>query len=203
MPYPPPPTSCARSTPDTEERLSRRVKEPPVLQVIPMRCGSRIPITKWVSLLLFSCSVMSHSWWPHTLAHQAPLSRGLSRQEYWSGLPSPSPGDIPDSGAEPSSPALAGRFFTTEGPGKPSVDISLVYKQTHPLRFPCSNNWVYATSEWDHVEDTCFGRYFSRSLACISSILSLPAPNQFFKSYPSHMKESIPPGFTSFLQHLH
>jgi len=41
------------------------------------------------------------------------------RQEYWSGLPFTSPGDLPDSGIEPKSPALAGRFFTTESPGKP------------------------------------------------------------------------------------
>ena len=50
---------------------------------------------------------------------QAPLSMGFSRQEYWSGLPFPSTGDLPDPGAGPQSPALAGRFFTTEPPGKP------------------------------------------------------------------------------------
>ena len=41
-----------------------------------------------------------------TAAHQAPLSMGFSRQEYWSGSPFPSPGDLPDPGAEPGSPAL-------------------------------------------------------------------------------------------------
>ena len=49
-------------------------------------------------------------------AHQAPLSMGLSKQEYWSGLPCPPPGDLPDPGIKPTSPtspALAGRFFTT------------------------------------------------------------------------------------------
>ena len=53
---------------------------------------------------------------PWTIAHQAPLSMGFSRQEYWSGLPGPSPGDLPDPGIEPTSlvsPALAGGFFTT------------------------------------------------------------------------------------------
>ena len=44
---------------------------------------------------------------------------GFSRQEYWSGLPFPSPGDLPDPGIEPMSPALAGGFFTTEPLGKP------------------------------------------------------------------------------------
>ena len=50
------------------------------------------------------------------VAHQAPLSMGFSRQEYWSGLPFPPPGNLSDPGIEPvplTSPALAGRFFTT------------------------------------------------------------------------------------------
>ena len=71
-------------------------------------------------LLLFSHSVTSDSFaisW--TVAHQASLSMGYPRQEYWSGLPFPSTGYFPNSGIEPGSPALAGRFFTTEPPGKP------------------------------------------------------------------------------------
>ena len=57
-----------------------------------------------------------------TVANKAPLSMGFPRQEYWSGLPFPPPGDLPDPGIEPTSsvsPALAGEFFTTEPPGKP------------------------------------------------------------------------------------
>ena len=54
---------------------------------------------------------------PWTVAHQASLSMGFSRQEYWSGLPFPSPEDLPDPGIKLTSPALAGRFFTTEPPG--------------------------------------------------------------------------------------
>ena len=52
---------------------------------------------------------------------QAPLSVRFLRQEYWSGLPFPSPGNLPDLQIEPTSPALAGRFFTTEQPGKPHI----------------------------------------------------------------------------------
>ena len=51
-----------------------------------------------------------------TVSHQASLSMGFSRQEYWSGLPCPPPGDLPNPGLKPTSlmsPALAGRFFTT------------------------------------------------------------------------------------------
>ena len=51
--------------------------------------------------------------------HQAPLSMGFRRQEYWRGLPFPSPGDLSDPGIEPVSPTLADGFFTTEPPGKP------------------------------------------------------------------------------------
>ena len=51
---------------------------------------------------------------PWTVTCQAPLSIGFPRQEYWSGLPFPSPGDLPDSGIKPMPPALAGGFFTTE-----------------------------------------------------------------------------------------
>ena len=52
-----------------------------------------------------SRSVMSDSAIPWTIAHLAPLSMGFSRQEYWSELPFPSPGDLPDPGIEPRSPA--------------------------------------------------------------------------------------------------
>ena len=59
---------------------------------------------------------------PWAVARQAPLSMGFPRQEYWSGLPFPSPGDIPDPRIEPRPSALAGRFFTTEPPGKSRED---------------------------------------------------------------------------------
>ena len=59
---------------------------------------------------------------PGTVACQAILSKGLPRQKYWSGLPFPTPGGLLNPGVEPALPAsaaLAGRFFTTEQPGKP------------------------------------------------------------------------------------
>ena len=59
------------------------------------------------------------------VAPQASLSVGFPRQEYWSGLPFPSPRDLPDPGIEPTSPALAGVFFTTVQPGKPVSHVSL------------------------------------------------------------------------------
>ena len=58
---------------------------------------------------------------PRTVAHQAFLSMGLSQEEYWSGLPFPRPGVLPNPGIESMSPALAGGFFTNEPPGKPKI----------------------------------------------------------------------------------
>ena len=73
--------------------------------------------------LFCSCCWVTELCWlfvtPGTVARQAPLSMGFSRQEYWSGLPFLSPGNLPNPGTEPKSPALAGRFFTIEPPWKP------------------------------------------------------------------------------------
>ena len=66
---------------------------------------------------------------PWTIARQAPLSMGFSRQEYWSGLPFSPPGHLPQRGIEPTCPALAGGCFTSEPPGKPTE------KQSGPV-FP-------------------------------------------------------------------
>ena len=61
---------------------------------------------------------MSDSATPWTVAYQASLSMGFSRQEYWSGLPFPSPGDLPDPGIEPESPVLRADALPSEPPGK-------------------------------------------------------------------------------------
>ena len=65
-----------------------------------------------------SCLTHCHPW---TIAHQDPLSMGFPREECWSGLLFPSPGDLPDPGIHSTSPVPAGRFFTVELPEKPSV----------------------------------------------------------------------------------
>ena len=76
-------------------------------------------------LLLFSHWINSFvTLW--TVAHQVPLSMGSPRQEYWSGLPFPSPGDLPDPGIQPVSPALADASFTT------SESHSVVYDSLRP-----------------------------------------------------------------------
>ena len=65
-----------------------------------------------------SCSVMSDSVTPWTVAHQVPLSMRFSRQEYWSGLPCPSPGGLPDPGIEPGFPTLQADSLLPKPPGK-------------------------------------------------------------------------------------
>ena len=77
----------------------------------------------WECMCMLSHSVISKSFEiPWAVAQQDPLFIGFSRQEYWSGLPIPSSGDLPNPGMKPESsvaPTLAGGFFTTEAPGKP------------------------------------------------------------------------------------
>ena len=103
---------------------------------------------------------------PQTVAGQAPLSVGFSRQVYWSGLPFPPPGDLPNPGIELTSPALAGRCFTTEPPlyylkppGQPVGSRQSFSKQTAwgprgemPWAWtptPCSWNTTHK-KEWDN-----------------------------------------------------
>ena len=67
---------------------------------------------------------------PMTVAHQTPLTIGFSRQEYWSEVPFPPPGDLPNPGTEPTSPeatVLVSEFFTTEPPGKPTDRKEILY----------------------------------------------------------------------------
>ena len=75
-----------------------------------------------------SCIQLFATLW--TIALQAPLSMGFSRQEDWSGLPRPPPGDLPNPGTEAvslTSLALAGRFLTIRAPGKPFLRDRTVY----------------------------------------------------------------------------
>ena len=67
------------------------------------------------------------------MAHQAPLSIGFSRQEYLSGLPFPSPGDLPNPGIMPGSPAMHADFFSSEPPGKPSGRAIVMQTSLLPL----------------------------------------------------------------------
>ena len=73
---------------------------------------------------ILSHSVMSDFAIPWTVALQDPLSMEFPKQEYWSGLPFPSPGDLPDLGIKSSSPTLQAESLPTEPPGKPQLPYS-------------------------------------------------------------------------------
>ena len=92
----------------------------------------------WVFVLFL---VMSDSCNPVDYSLPGSSVRGFSRQEYWSGLPFPSPGDLPDPGMEPASPALAGIFLTIEPPGKPLVEGMLTLKRLLYLRKEQNNTY--------------------------------------------------------------
>ena len=112
---------------------------------------------------------LSHVWlsvttW--TVAHQALLSVGFSRQAYWSRYPFPSPGDLPDPGIEPASPALAGRYFTTEPSGKPIEFIA--YVNHHPTFTIVHEIWMHVKVEFKtaphlRTKEICL---FPRCCAC-------------------------------------
>ena len=95
-----------------------------------------------IKYLNFVCVSVSQSYLtletPWAVAHQAPLSKRFSRQEYWRGLPFPSPGDLPDPGIEPTFPALQVDSLLSEPPGKSpqfsdtiKIQLSLERKLRH------------------------------------------------------------------------
>ena len=77
-------------------------------------------------MIAHACSDVSDFAIPSTSAHHTSPSMELSRQEYWTGLPFLLPGELPNPGIKLTSPALAGKFFTTEFPGKPITMITIV-----------------------------------------------------------------------------
>ena len=79
---------------------------------------------------------------PWTVAYQAPLSMGFSRQEYWSGLPFPSPEDLPDTETEPRSPSLQADALPSEPPGKPVIKFKHKI-QAHINMYMCTSEYVY------------------------------------------------------------
>lgn len=83
--------------------------------------GKKFQLETCRTNVLFSREVMSDFVTPWSVALQASLSMGLFQQEYWSGFPSP--GDPPNPVIQPESPAMAGRFFTAQPPGKPLREV--------------------------------------------------------------------------------
>ena len=98
-------------------------QQPPPMEKVTMLSNGKGEylkyIVKKVQVKLLSCVQLFSTPW--TIAHQAPLSIGFSRQEYWYGWPFLSPGDLSHPGIEPTSPEMAGGLFTTEPPGKSPI----------------------------------------------------------------------------------
>ena len=78
---------------------------------------------------------------PWTVAYQAPPSIGFSRQEYWSGLPFSSPGDLPDSGIELGFPTLGADALTSEPPGKPIMPYQII--KIYLWRYLTHHSFIY------------------------------------------------------------
>ena len=123
-------------------------------------------MSEWVKLL-------SHVWLfatPWTVAHQAPASMGFSRQEYWSGLPFPSPGDLPDLGIEPRSPALRADALPSEPPGNLVYDKRIIWLKAH-LDKEQSKTFGEASQRWKTFCERENRLGVSRS-RCLWSVLS-------------------------------
>ena len=93
-------------------------------------------VRAFVGVSAQSCLALCHPM--DCIASQAPLSTGFSRPEYWSGLPCPHPGDLPDQGTEGfAPPALAGRLFTTAPPGEIQSNGLICWDLTLFYKFAC------------------------------------------------------------------
>ena len=90
---------------------------------------------------------------PWTVGHQAPPSMGFSRQEYWSGLPFSSPGDLPNRGIKPRSPALQEDALTSEPPGKWDPKTYFLFSKIHLNRI--LSNRVHSMYLWPWIICIC------------------------------------------------
>ena len=112
------------------DRCLACVSRPPSLPQLTGIFKSLQPRLNLFLLLIRVCAQLCQLFeTPGTVAHQAPLSMGFSRQEHWSGLPCPPPGDLPNPGIAPlslTSPALAGGFFTPRATWKALSDSGVL-----------------------------------------------------------------------------
>ena len=144
-------------------------------------------------LLLLSRSVMSNPFAiSQTVAHQAPLSMEFCMQEYWSGLPFPSPGGLPHPGIEPESSASRGGFFISEPRGNPikkpirsdQISRSVVSDSLRPhesqhARLPCPSSTPGVHSDSRPSSQWCHPAISSSVVPFSSCPQSLPASESF------------------------
>ena len=124
---------------------------------------------------------------PWTAAHQAPLSRGFSRQEYWSGLPYPSPGNLPDPGIKPESPALQVDSLPLAPPGKPSSQDILQRWSSHSdlfIELHHLNGWLLLFVLLKH--------HFPHSPNRLISKVEILIPKKFAVDWPTYNEAKSP-----------
>ena len=156
-----------------------------ILALLGLHCGILVPWPRTeLGPLVVTVLSLSHIQLfatPWTVMCQAPLSMEFSRQECWSGLPFPSPGYLPDPGIKPASSALAGGFFTTEPPGK----LTMNFKRLN------MRNFIYLWSKWqifrEKIIDICQALEWASWLFSLWEDLQFP-PRQR-STYPSAQEE--------------
>ena len=127
-----------------------------------------------------SCVLLFGTLW--TVAHQAPLSMEVSRQEYWSGLPFPSPRDLPDLGIKPMSPALQADALPSEPPGKPPLRAYFCLNKS-PLYFFDHPVW-FLNSFWDETR-SFLSQGSKASLVCVYACTYIC--EYFYAKYLKHI----------------
>ena len=130
---------------------------------------------------------------PWTIAHQAPLSMEFSRQEYWSGLPFPSPGDLPYPGLKPRSPALQADTWPSEPPGN-----VLNFSKTGTNRNINNRNYHY----WIHIPgNRCYERHSIHLISFTPLHNSMKHPyHHLVDDYSGSKRLSNLPMFTQLIQ---
>ena len=140
-------------------------------------------------MCVLSRSVVSDSATHGLVAHQAPLSMGFSRQEYWRGLPFPAPGDLPNPGIEPASPALQADSLPLSHLG------SLVHAMFHSNTLNMQVCLISTTALWGFTDDTVRHRGGNDLLAHVTCLVSGCA-----ESYPGALPRNYAPLCIFFLQ---
>ena len=146
-------------------------------EALPVLCRCSAPACAWASCQLLqgrhvcACwvtSVMSDSSWPYgSAAHQAPISVGFSRQEYWGGLPCIPPGNLPYLGIEPVVPALQADTLPSEPPVKPCLGwwLSFTLFWTHSIPASYKQGLAWSYSDWQSGK-YCWRSKWSNGLFC-------------------------------------
>ena len=126
-----------------------------------------------------------------TVTCQAPLSMRFPRQEYWCGLPFPSPGDLPDPGIEPTSPALQADFLSLAPPGKPNKSLPcpsctpstvkgssqcLGRRPKGPPLVPMSGELPHSSWNWIKASGRIHGREFQTLHFSLQMLFPRPGP---------------------------